>query len=510
MSIIIYNNGKFSKAAGNSKQFSGEKMPGDLASWDYYGTDPNIILTTTYDILSQRSTTLYHTHPPVTSAVNKMTQYAIGGGLIFRSQPDWETLGITKAAAKDWGMRFQKLVHYVFQILNYYEKQSILFRTALVQGDSLLFFDRKDVEKGMPFDLFETGGDQINFEGNTSRTDLSVTLGILHDDYFRKKGIIQTDGTEAMFADGNRDQNVLQCMFKNMARQLRGFPLSYRIIAAAKNNDRWWDATLSRLVMETIMLGVSNDDSGEDTLYDQSSTLADSVKNEDNSTPASTISEDASVRNMTGGNILSYKGKGKIEFSDLKTPSNNFDKVQNAYIEMVGMAMDVPPEVILSKYSTSYTAHKGAFNDFIKSFMFYRSRFANNINKIVVREIAKYLFIEKLIEMPNIGFFDNAIIQEATIAGNWLGTVPGHINPAQEVQAKKMSVEEGFDLRSNIAKENGHEWDNFIEEWQQEQEEWQKGALEKKASTLQKEITQQDEEDESNTQDDNNNQGGQK
>jgi len=109
MSIMIIKGGKASMLGARSKQMDGEKVPGEFAKWDYFGTDPNHLLTLTYDQLSARSTTLFHTHPPVAAAINKLTNYAIGPGLLFRSQPDWQVLGMTKEYAKDWGMQFQKL-----------------------------------------------------------------------------------------------------------------------------------------------------------------------------------------------------------------------------------------------------------------------------------------------------------------------------------------------------------------------------------------------------------------
>jgi len=136
------NNGK-ATSINPGKQMDGSKVPGDLDSWDYMGTDPNAILTYTYKTLSERSTTLYHSHAPVAAAINKQTNYAVGSGLVFRSQPDYTTLNITKEYAKDWSMRFQKLLHYTFTLLNWYEKQGLIFRTGLIKGDSLVLFDRK-------------------------------------------------------------------------------------------------------------------------------------------------------------------------------------------------------------------------------------------------------------------------------------------------------------------------------------------------------------------------------
>ena len=493
---IMVVNGAGVLRYNNSAQMTGEKIAGDLRSWDYFGTDPNELLTYTYNILSERATTLYHTHPPVNAGVNKLTHYAIGPGLVFRSQPDWQTLGIDQVYAKEWGMRFQKLIHYMFTLLNYYEKQNTLFRTSLIMGDSLLMFDRTYDEDGLPFDLIETGGDQINFEQNITSNNNPSTLGIVHDKMLRRKGFYQVGkGDPVMFRDENGDQNAIQYFEKKIARQLRGYPLAYSIIAVAKNNDRLWDAIVQRAVMETIILGSTESDS--DDLYKQADYLADNAREETRES-GSSLQTEGNAKDLGVGNIFSFK-KGGIKFTDLKTPSNNFDKMQSAFIEYVGMAMDIPAEVLLSKYSTSFTAHKGALNDFIKSFMFKRKGFINSVNKVVVKEIAKYLFMENLIEMPNPKFFTNPIIQEATIAGNWLGPVPGHINPLQEVNAKILEVENSFKTRADAAADYGNEFDDIIEEWKEQEKEFRSISPDNQAAILDDDLN--DEEDDENEDD---------
>lgn len=491
MAIYIINGNKV-QAVANSAQMTGEKIPGDLKTWDYYGTNPNELLKLSYDILSQRSTTLYHTHPPVAAAVNKTTTYAIGPGLVFRSQPDWQILGMTKEAAKDWGMRFQRLVHYMFTLLNYYEKQPILFRTAMIMGDSLLMFDRSEQANGLPFDLIETGGDQIDFQA-IGKGGEQVTLGISHDDFLRRKGLyLIGNNSRTDYADANGDQQVIQFFHKLMARQLRGYPLAYRIIAGAKNNDRLWDAVLHRAVMETLILGTTESES--DDPVKQMNQLADSILNDSETGRSNGAGYDiTNATNVGAGNILNFR-KGGIKFTDMKTPSNNFDKMQAAYIDYVGMATDVPPECVLSRYSTSYTAHKGALNDFIQAYMQKRRGFIQNVNNSVVLEIAKYLFYEKLIEMPHREFFSSPIIQLATIAGNWLGPVPGHINPLQEVNAKALEVTNAFRTRADAAADYGNEYDNMIEEWTQQEREWRAASPEQKAAKLGQDMDERDDE----------------
>ena len=69
--ILIVNNGKTQKSSENITQLTGEKIPGDLDGWKYFGTNPNDLLKLSYKQLSERSTTLYHTYAPISAAINK-------------------------------------------------------------------------------------------------------------------------------------------------------------------------------------------------------------------------------------------------------------------------------------------------------------------------------------------------------------------------------------------------------------------------------------------------------
>lgn len=468
------------KTYSNSKQMTGEKIPGDLNKWDYMGTDPNEILLYKYDVLCQRSTTLFHTHPPVSSAITKTGVYAIGPGLRFRSQPDHEYLGIDSKTAKDWSMRFQKIVHYAFLIMNFYEKQGILFDTAGIMGDSLLLFDRTETENGVPFDLIEVGGDSIDFQAPGD----DVTLGIIHDKMLRRKGFIQAEnGKRVPFRDANNDQVAIQFFNKTMARQLRGYPTAYNIIAAAKNHDRKWDAMLARAVLEATILGFSQTD-GEDTRQ-QADTLADSVINEDGGSPSTGINESTNLINGAPGSFYNFKSGGSMQFMDMKTPANNFDKLELAYLDMVGMGMDVPREIILSTYGQSFTAHKGTLNDFMKIIKKKRANFVNKVCYPVLFEIAKWAFMENIIEMPAADFFTNPIAQRAVLAGNWLGPVPGHINPKVEADALVIAKDNAFMTPADAAAVYDNEWDDQFEEWAQQMKEWNEASPAKQGSILQ-------------------------
>ena len=464
MGILIFRNGKITGNLGTAGVYDGEKQMGDLSNWPVFSSDSNNFLDGTYKTLTERSTTLYHTYPAVRSAVNKQVDYAIGPGLVFRSQPDYSTLGMKKENSVAWGKDFQKIVNYYFKEFNFYEKQSVLFRTALVVGDSLLMFERGP--EGLT-DLIEISGDQLNSDCTTE----NFTMGIKHDDFLRRIGVMKIDGTEINFENTAGYHNLVQFYTKELARQLRGYPLAYSIINMARNDDTHTDAITQRAVMESIMMAVFK---GNGTnLRAQVKNLADKNKTLKENTGSGgflqNIWSTISATKMGAGNILQVRPDEDITFTDMKTPSNNFGTFKDWMLYYVGMATGTPPEMIKGQYTSSFTSHKGALNDFVKCYIKKRRTFERSVMRVVVKEIAMDALLKGYLKAP--GFFDGGpMIQAAYLNGMFLGPVPGHINPLVEVKADAEKVKNAFDLRSDMAEKNGHDWDHFIEEWAEEQD----------------------------------------
>lgn len=450
--IGIFKNGVFKWGRNKGSQITGEKIPGDLDTWNLLNADINEALELSLEDLQKRSISLYHTYGPLASAINKTTSYAIGSGNVFRSHPDHRVLGITEDEAKEWGKKFQLLIHYNFKKLSWYEKQSVVFRGALISGDSLVYFIRD--EDGL--DLIDSAGTTIDFAKSDGE---SWTLGIKHDKYLRRKAIFTNEQIDFVNS-ATKDQQVIQFMLKEMPRQLRGLPIAYKIIALAKNHDRHMDATVQRAVLESIMMAYSSADS-TDLGAQMNNQVAAARKKQGRLRTA--FSKITGSRDLAGGNIYQLKSGEDLKFTDLKTPGSNFDQFNDWMIKFIAMATDTTPGIILSSYPTSYSSHRGEFNDFWKMVQFKRNVFNEKVNKVVIKELAKQMIMDGSIEAP--GFFNDDLIAEAWLAGSFLGPVPGHLNPRQEVEAYRIAVENGFLLRSDVANLYGNEYENVINEW---------------------------------------------
>ena len=487
--IMIINGNKITRSKGGST-YDGEKIPGDLSGWDTYSTDPNEILESSYGTLQKRSMTLAHTYGPAIAAINKPTNYSIGPGLVWRSQPDFEGIGKSKEWAKDWGKEAQKIIHWRFQEMNFYEKQSVMMRGAKSIGDCGLHFERKD---GYLTDLIEFGGDDIDWE----KKDDGYYLGVKHDKYKRRTGLQLLSGDEIDFKDAAGNQNAIQLLFKQFPRQLRGYPLLYSIINLCKQDDRHWDATVKRAVMEAVIMASAK--TAEGSISDQLNN-ADDIGEENKRGGAFTrVLARFGQKDTQPGTVLNFGANANEgwEFHDIKTPSDNFDPFKRWIIYFIAMATGYPPEIIMGLYTSSYSARQGAFNDFIKAYMMDRMTFERIVIRPVVKEILSDAIRQGYLSAP--GFFEFPRAQWAYLQGMTLGPVPGAINPKQEVDAQKVAVENGFQLRSNVAALYGNEWDNMIEEWGEEQAEFFRLSPEKQAEAVQQQ-------EEKNA--DDNNQGG--
>jgi capsid protein len=311
----------------------------------------------------------------------------------------------------------------------------------------------------------------------------------LHDGYYRRKGFIDRYGNIVRYKDDNGRQNVIQFYLKKQPRQLRGWPLAYSIISLAKADSRHWGATLDTAILEgTFFAQTKSEDPGATR-----DALNDIIKGKQNKGPIKRALESlGNLRRITPGNMLNIRTNETMEFFDKKTPSATFGMFKEKILDFIGMATGTPPEVITSKYSTSYTAHKGALNDFQKSYMQKRYSFIDSVCYPVMRELAVNMIIDGIIDAP--GFFDSEYRQRAYLSGIWLGPVPGYINPLQEITAREKAVKNGFEKRADaMFNITGADYEDEISEWHRQERLYVGTPEEQRAQTLITELEERNE-----------------
>ena len=486
MSIIVYRNGS-PHYLRPSSQYNGDKTGGEFQNWSVHDPDPSAFLLNTYGELARRNATLYNTSSIARACVNKPISYSVGDGLFFRSAINADFLGMSAAKAKKWSRQFTELLNLEKMAAGYYDIQPLLAREAKITGDSLLYFLR-DGLNDIPFEFIPEGGHGIAWDQKKDNT----ILGIKVDDWNRPLGFIrERKGYPVMnFKDSEGNQNALQFMYKERAGQLRGYGCFYSEIARAKGIDRVWDATIERMGLEATQMGWFEVDSSDPMAQ------ARRMGQQDSGEAESGLSQVPGSQEMKPGGMYVFRNGEKMNFSDLKTPSNNFGMANEWALKMFAMATGYAPEFILGEYSTSYTAHKGALNDTWKKIMWERQMQIRHVENIVNLEYLKY-FVSRGELSVKPAFFTDHRVRQAYLAGSYLGPVPGQINPLQEINADLKANEAGIILKSAIAAKYGTDFWNNIDEWADQQNRWFKASPEKKEEIIKKTDNQPLEDQES-------------
>jgi len=472
MAVKIYKTDGSTFSSSDGASYDGSKTGGEFKNWREQSVDPSKFILDTYDKLTARCATLYNTSSYCRALVKKPLAYSIGRGLFFRSLPNWKMLGIDREQAVEWGRRFTMLLHYDKLNINHYAKQYDIMAERSITGDSLLFFLREN--DGKPFDIVTASGALIIDSSKTTApttTAKGYTIGIQHDQYNRRSGFwAQVEQKPFSFADLNGDRNAIQMMIRERSGQQRGYSDFYWGIAHAKNADRVWDATIERMVLESIQMGWIT--ANPNDMKQQANAMAASARGKSSNSESGTTVKNYETELVPGSMPIWENKDHQINFTDLKTPSNNFSNAMVELRRLLAMGRGVAPEFIAGEYSTSFTAHKGALNDTMKTVYFERQRYAETVEYAVNLEYLKHYVRTGMLEvMP--GFWDNHYIQQAYLSGKWIGEVPGHVNPLQEVKSNIEAVGAGFMLRADAAANNGYsDFEAFLDEREDQEREF--------------------------------------
>lgn len=132
-------------------------------------------------------------------------------------------------------------------------------------------------------------------------------------------------------------------------------------------------------------------------------------------------------------------------------------------VRQIGMALEMPFEVLVMHFQSSYSAARAALLMAWKAFRAKRDLLAKSVCQPVFELWLADEVAEGRISCP--GFFANDIIRAAWCAAIWTGDGPGSIDPTKEVTAAKMRVELGISTKqAESILHDGVDWEQKHEQ----------------------------------------------
>lgn len=416
------------------------------------------------ETLRERSRDLYMGAPIATGALKTMSTNVIGSGLKLNASIDYEYLNLNLDQADEWETNVEREFLLwseskncdATRMLDFDELQSLAFLSMLMSGDVFVLLPYKK-RAGSPYQLTVQllEADRVCNPYNTIFTDSKVVNGVEVDDSGEVIAYhIAEKHPKSVYSLNNKWKriekygkrtgrpNVLHLVRLERPEQRRGVPVLAPIIETLKQVSRYSDAELMAAVI-----------SGMYTIFVTSeSSNADSLEGGLPSDDEIDFDDDSDEDIQIGNGAVNFLREGeKVYESNPGRPNSAFDGFVTSMFRQIGVALEIPYEVLMKHFTSSYSASRGALLEAWKMFKTYRSFMAKNFCQPIYEEFLAEAIASGRIHAP--GFFSDPAIRKAYCGAEWNGPTQGQLDPKKEAEAAELRVQSGFSTRTREAME---------------------------------------------------------
>ncbi|MBI3582383.1 MAG: phage portal protein [Nitrospinae bacterium] len=398
--------------------------------------------------LRQRSRDLERNAPIATGAINTTTLNVVGTGLKLQSHIDRDILNMTDEEADAWEANTEREFRLwseshdcdASRSLTFTEHQELAFRQTLVNGDHFVILPRIP-RKDNPYTLAlqHIEADRIsNAQGqaNTSK----ICGGIEKDEYgapvtyhicnqhpgSRFNSADRTWAKVPAFGSNTNLRNVIHLYKIFRAGQTRGVPYLSPVIETLKQLDKYTEAEIMAAVVSAMLTVFVKSETGDADFAPMDPT---------DETKAKTTDEDIK---LASGVVVGLAPGESIEQVNPLRPNTGFDPFMMSMFRQIGVALELPFEVLIKHFTASYSASRAAL---MVAWTFFKQR-----RQWLARHFCQEIYEIWLYEAVAIGrisapgFLSDPLIRKAYCGSTWIGDAPIQIDPEKEVNASRERI----------------------------------------------------------------------
>ena len=446
----------------------GSKTRRGLKAWTPLDYDADSALLPDLPSLRERSRDLIRNTPLAAGALHTKQTNVVGTGLRLQSRIDREALSLTEEEARAWEAQAEREWRLFWdskdldlaRTLNGNAITGLVYRQALENGD--VFINLPTVKrKGSVYDLKlqVIEADRVCNKDNDIDTE-TLAGGIERDQHGAPVSyhiLKQHPGsslhtrdfewqTIPAFGAGLGLRNIIHLFKQGRPNQSRGVPDLAAVIESLKQLDKYTEAELMAAVISGMFTVFIESESGDPTLdFD------------DLSPETGAKSTDKDYKMATGA-IVGLSPGEKIHDTNPGRPNDSFDPFVKAILQQVGVALELPFEILIKHFTASYSASRAALLEAWKYFISERQWLADNFNRLVYERWMFEAVARGRIAAP--GFFDDPLIRQSYLGSEWVGPAKGQIDELKEIKAAELRVDMGVSTTSEVTAEmTGGDWE---------------------------------------------------
>lgn len=407
------------------------------------------------DDLRGRSRDLARNLPVATGAIMTNRTHVIGDGLVLNAQVERAMLGLTeqgageinKAIEREWNV-FCKTADFT-RVQHFCDLQAMVFSAALESGDVFAIRRfRSDAGSvyGTRIQILEAdfvcnpqrGADTdtlvAGVEHSRDGVPIAVHVTNRHPGDMRKPG---TNWRRVPMRYNDGREIVLHVFDRLRPGQTRGIPYLAPVVEALKELGSYTEAEVRAAVVSAMF-----------TVF---------VKNAPNAEDGPLPTADSSGVNdkpeleLAPGAVIDLAEGEDIVTANPGRPNPQFDAFVTAFLRQIGVALELPFELLIKHFTASYSASRAALEMAYHAFRRRRSWFVRRFMTPVYGWFLEEAVLTGRLDLP--GFFDDPAIRDAWSHATWTGPVRMSLDPKKDAEADALDVSNGFKTRQQVMTE---------------------------------------------------------
>lgn len=470
-------------------------------------SSPQADIDSNLNVIRNRSYDISINSPIGRGIIETQRSNVVGAGLVPSPKIDCRILGLTPAEAKEWQRKTlaefklwaDSVTCDLYRKNNFWDMQNIALVGELVNGDSFALpkYGKPTVSNpyALKIQLIESNrvcspGTYSNI-GITNAYSLAVKNtqngnDIINGVEIDKNGAVVAywianrppyDPTnlgnatkwERVVAFGPRTglPLILQVSHEDRPEQYRGVPQLAPVIEEILQISRYTRAELTAAIVRSFFTLFFKEGSSGSDIDD---VLQSTYEEKYNLNPNDFVLGSGTMNMLPPG--------WDIETIDSKSSISTYEPFVNTLITMVGAGLNIPAEVIMGKFNSSYSAARGALNQAYAIFKQRRVWFARDFCQPIYEMWLAEAIATGRVKAP--GYGTDPLITKAWNKADWFGPVNGLLDPVKEVQAAQMKISMGVSTHEREAAElTGTDFEDNVDVLALENEKWSAAGLPK-------------------------------
>ena len=434
------------------------------------GPDKDIVEN--ISLLRERSRDSYVSNPIVAGILKKYKTAVVGKGLVPKPNLKHGVLGISKEEAQ----RIEQEIKIKFAIWakssnadamrmhNFYALQSLVVLNWLMNGDVFVvpkYKKRPGVPTQLCIQVLE--GDRVrnpylNIDKNiregveldSSGEVLAYHVSNKHpgDDF-----TFESIRVKAYNKFGRR--NLLHIFEPERPGQRRGVPLIAPAMESLKQIGRYSQAELMAAVVNAMYAFFLEQTLDSPATVDPGS-FGGISKNDQ------TFREGTDHFEIGKGAVNILNPGEKVKDFSPGRPNSNYKLFVDSIYEEIGAAVELPKEVMLNNFQSSYSASRAALEEAWRRFY--------GVRELLISYFCQPVYEAFLLEQLSLGelklpgFFESEVKRAEYSRATWVGAKKISLDPYKDMRARELALKMGLTNREILSQEDGLDFDEILEQ----------------------------------------------